>query len=62
MTDEEIEALGKKLRYSTNQMEETTGLLNVHRRIQLRYGEEYGITVSRSELGGLQAIIKLSMS
>lgn len=62
MTDEEIEALGKRLRYSTNQMEETTGLLNVHRRIQLRYGEEYGITVSRSELGGLQAIIKLSMS
>lgn len=62
ITDEEIEALGKRLRYSTNQMEETTGLLNVHRRIQLRYGEEYGITVSRSELGGLQAIIKLSMS
>jgi two-component system sensor histidine kinase YesM len=62
ITDEEIEALGKKLRYSTNQMEETTGLLNVHRRIQLRYGEEYGITVSRSELGGLQAIIKLSLS
>ncbi|WP_339265091.1 histidine kinase [Paenibacillus sp. FSL K6-1330] len=62
ITDEEIEALDKRLRYSTNQIEETTGLLNVHRRIQLRYGEEYGITVSRSELGGLQAIIKLSMS
>ncbi|MGE7826665.1 sensor histidine kinase [Paenibacillus sp. NPDC093718] len=62
ITDEEIEALGKRLRYSTNQMEETTGLFNVHRRIQLRYGEEYGITVSRSELGGLQAIIKLSLS
>ncbi|OZB92193.1 sensor histidine kinase [Paenibacillus sp. XY044] len=62
ITDEEIEALSKRLRYSTNQIEETTGLLNVHRRIQLRYGEEFGITVSRSELGGLQAIIKLSMS
>lgn len=62
MTDEEIEALGKRLRYSTNQIEETTGLLNVHRRIQLRYGEAYGIAVSRSELGGLQAIIKLSLS
>ncbi|MGG4343464.1 sensor histidine kinase [Paenibacillus lautus] len=62
ITDEEIEALGKRLRYSTNQIEETTGMLNVHRRIQLRYGEEYGITVSRSELGGLQVIIKLSMS
>lgn len=62
MTDEEIEALDKRLRYSTNQMEETTGLLNVHRRIRLHYGEEYGITVSRSELGGLQAIIKLGMN
>ncbi|WP_152397792.1 sensor histidine kinase [Paenibacillus cellulositrophicus] len=62
ITDEEIEALDKRLRYSTNQIEETTGLFNVHRRIQLRYGEEFGITVSRSELGGLQAIIKLSMS
>ncbi|MET3544746.1 two-component system sensor histidine kinase YesM [Paenibacillus favisporus] len=62
ITDEEIEALDKRLRYSMNQIEETTGLLNVHRRIQLRYGKEFGITVSRSELGGLQAIIKLSMS
>lgn len=62
ITDEEIEALDKRLRYSTNLMEETTGLLNVHRRIRLRYGEEYGITVSRSELGGLQAIIKLSLN
>lgn len=62
ITDEEIDALGKRLRYSTNQIEETTGLFNVHRRIQLRYGEEYGITVSRSELGGLQAIIKLSLN
>lgn len=62
ITDEEIEALSKRLRYSTNQIEETTGLFNVHRRIQLRYGKEFGITVSRSEIGGLQAIIKLSMS
>lgn len=60
ISDEELEELGKRLRYSTNQIEETTGLLNVHRRIQLRYGMEYGISVSRSELGGLQATIKLS--
>ncbi|MFD0715738.1 histidine kinase [Paenibacillus sp. GCM10027626] len=62
MTDQEIELLQKKLRYSTNQLEETTGMLNVHRRIQLRYGAEYGLTVSRSELGGLQVRIKLSIS
>lgn len=62
ITDEEIEQLRKKLRYSSKQIEETTGILNVHRRIQLRYGEEYGITVSRSELGGLRVRIKLSVS
>ncbi|GLI07795.1 hypothetical protein YDYSG_38250 [Paenibacillus tyrfis] len=61
ITDEEIDLLQKKLRYSSNRIEETTGLMNVHRRIQLRYGEVYGITVSRSELCGLQVIIKLSV-
>lgn len=60
--DEEIELLWKKLRHSTSRIEETTGILNVHRRIQLRYGEEYGLAVSRSELGGLQVRIKLSAS
>ncbi|MGI2297033.1 sensor histidine kinase [Paenibacillus sp. GXUN7292] len=62
MTDEQIEALDKRIRYGANQLEEMTGLLNVHRRIQLRYGEGFGITLARSELGGLQVIIKLSMN
>ncbi|WP_339287906.1 histidine kinase [Paenibacillus sp. FSL E2-0201] len=60
ISDAEIEQLQKRLRQSTIQMEETTGIINVHRRIQLRYGEEYGITVSRSALGGLQVRINLS--
>ncbi|WP_339266893.1 histidine kinase [Paenibacillus sp. FSL R5-0744] len=60
ISDAEIEQLQKRLRQSTTRMEETTGIINVHRRIQLRYGEEYGITVSRSALGGLQVRINLS--
>lgn len=60
ISDAEIEQLQKRLRQSTIRMEETTGIINVHRRIQLRYGEEYGITVSRSALGGLQVKINLS--
>lgn len=60
ISDAEIEQLQKRLRQSTTRMEETTGIINVHRRIQLRYGEEYGITVSRSSLGGLQVRINLS--
>lgn len=58
--DTEIEQLQKRLCQSTTRMEETTGIINVHRRIQLRYGEEYGIAVSRSALGGLQVRINLS--
>ncbi|MBY3624877.1 histidine kinase [Acinetobacter sp. CUI P1] len=60
ISDAEIAQLQKRLRQSTTRMEETTGIINVHRRIQLRYGEEYGITVSRSALGGLQVRINLS--
>ncbi|MNO17236.1 Sensor histidine kinase YehU [compost metagenome] len=59
ISDAEIEQLQKRLHQSTTRMEETTGIINVHRRIQLRYGEEYGITVSRSALGGLQVRINL---
>ncbi|WP_169082069.1 sensor histidine kinase [Paenibacillus sp. PL91] len=62
MTDEEMELLRKKLRHSANWIEATTGMMNVHRRIQLRYGEEYGITLSRSELGGLQVRMRLSVN
>ena len=61
ITDEEIEQLNLRLRQSSIRMEETTGLMNVHRRIQLRYGAAYGITMSRSELGGLQVKINLSV-
>jgi len=62
ITDKEIELLQKKLRHSTNHIEETTGIINVHRRIQLRYGEDYGLALSRSDLGGLMVRIKLSAS
>ncbi|WP_053375286.1 sensor histidine kinase [Paenibacillus sp. FJAT-27812] len=62
VTDEQIELLRKKLRHSANWLEATTGMMNVHRRIQLRYGEKYGIVLSRSELGGLQVRMNLNAS
>ncbi|UVI29430.1 sensor histidine kinase [Paenibacillus spongiae] len=41
--------------------QETTGLLNVHRRLRLKFGKDSGIAVSIGELGGLKvtAMIKL---
>ncbi|WP_442604486.1 sensor histidine kinase [Paenibacillus sp. KN14-4R] len=61
ISDEDIERLQKRLRLSSNRIEETTGIINVHRRIQLHYGEGYGITMSRSDLGGLKVRINLSV-
>ncbi|NQX66129.1 histidine kinase [Paenibacillus alba] len=62
VSDEEIKRLNTSLRRSELRMEETTGLVNVHRRIQLRYGVEYGITLARSALGGLKVRIHFGSS
>ncbi|MBW7461058.1 two-component sensor histidine kinase, partial [Paenibacillus sepulcri] len=54
--DAGMEELRRKLRVRDDQME-TTGLINVHRRIQLVFGQESGITLERSALGGLKVTI-----
>lgn len=51
---EGLERLRKWLAASDRAME-TTGILNVHRRLRLKFGSECGLTVYRSELGGLLA-------
>lgn len=38
---------------------ETTGMLNIHQRIRLLYGEPYGLSLSQSELGGLKVTMLL---
>ncbi|MGN7357213.1 sensor histidine kinase [Paenibacillus sp. SAF-054] len=38
---------------------EMTGMINIHRRILLTYGEGSGLFLSRSTLGGLQAAIRI---
>jgi len=52
LSDEQIAALAERLNETTRDLEKT-GILNVCRRIRLKYGEESGIRVSRSEYGGL---------
>ncbi|MCD9020608.1 sensor histidine kinase [Cohnella silvisoli] len=53
LTDLKMSSLRKQLEFHDDN-QETTGLLNIHRRIQLKYGMESGLTVSRSEWGGLK--------
>ena len=38
---------------------ETTAILNIHRRLQIRYGGSSGVTVSKGELGGLKFTIDI---
>ncbi|MBO9610557.1 MAG: histidine kinase [Paenibacillaceae bacterium] len=38
---------------------ETTGLVNVHRRLQLHFTPEYGLSFGKSELGGLKVIVAI---
>ncbi|GGD58254.1 sensor histidine kinase [Paenibacillus nasutitermitis] len=61
MTDVDMEHLNHKLKMSAHHIEDTTGIINVHRRIQIMCGPEYGITMSRSVLGGLRVAISLSL-
>lgn len=58
LTDADIEALQGTLSAVDDTME-ITGMLNVHRRIALRYGTGSGLSVSRSGLGGLMTEIAI---
>lgn len=52
LTDETIARLNEKLEHPAA-IKEKTGLINVCNRLKLAFGEDSGITVSRSSLGGL---------
>ncbi|MGO4542327.1 histidine kinase [Paenibacillus sp. 2TAB19] len=56
LDEEQLFRLQKSLASSDRAME-TTGILNVHRRLQLKFGQNCGLSVSRSELGGLKTQI-----
>ncbi|WP_339157532.1 histidine kinase [Paenibacillus sp. FSL W8-0186] len=60
LTDEQIRALNESL--SRPDEAETTGLLNIHQRIRLKFGQNSGLYVERSELGGLKATIRIVIS
>lgn len=56
MTQEAREALLNKLRGTMDQ-EMGCGLWNVNQRLQLRYGEQAGLDITESELGGLRVTL-----
>ena len=60
LTDAAIAAMQKKL--EAQRPTEITGMINIHRRLRLRYGEGCGVFLSRSPLGGLRVVLRISVS
>ncbi|OUS75811.1 hypothetical protein B1748_15395 [Paenibacillus sp. MY03] len=58
LTDERLEELNRPGNSLSDDIE-TTGMLNVHRRLILKFGPSYGLRISRSELGGMRVEINL---
>lgn len=60
MTDSEM----MKLELAMNNLEnniETTAIINIHRRIRLVYGQNSGVLISKSELGGLKVTLRIEI-
>jgi len=58
LTDESLANMRRRLENSDGSAE-ATGMVNVHRRIVLKFGPPYGVRVARSGLGGLSVEIRL---
>ncbi len=56
MTDEELELLQQKLEHS--EYDSHIGLLNVHQRIQLTFGNAWGLSVSKREPEGMCVLLR----
>jgi two-component system, sensor histidine kinase YesM len=61
LTDEKLLQMQEMLLSDTFEDMETTGMINIHRRIRLIYGTEnsIGLTLERSALGGLKVSLKI---
>ena len=60
LTDERLEELSARLRQNNDQEgEDSVALLNINRRLQILFAEQSGLTVSRSELGGMKATVTI---
>ncbi|HHY24049.1 MAG TPA: histidine kinase [Clostridiaceae bacterium] len=61
------EMCDKKIRQITDRLEagdsreEITGIINIHKRIRLKFGKNSGLSVAPSEIGGLKVIIHIEL-
>ncbi|MBD2866999.1 sensor histidine kinase [Paenibacillus arenilitoris] len=64
LTDEKLSELKSRLDVPSSLWEdrETTGLFNVHQRLRIHFGDEYGLRLDRSLLGGLKAAVHIPIT
>ncbi len=60
LTDDALCLLADSL--TNPDVEETTGLINIHRRLWLRFGEGYGLSFSRGDAGGLRVTMRIPIT
>ncbi|WP_317965000.1 histidine kinase [Paenibacillus sp. CCS19] len=60
MDEEQLEMLNARLT-STGETEEMTGMINIHRRMMLTYGEGSGLQLTRTEQNGLRVTICMKL-
>lgn len=60
LSDDVIKSIERKLG-SEDELSETTGIVNIHRRLVITCGDGSGISVSRGELGGLKVTIRIPL-
>lgn len=61
LSDEQLFKLQHRLQHNSEE-NEMTGIINIHRRLLLTYGESSGLTLERSELKGLKVRICIQMN
>lgn len=61
INNEELEKLQNTL-LSKDDSIEVTGILNIHWRIQLKFGPQNGLQVMKGELGGLKVVISIKLA
>jgi two-component system sensor histidine kinase YesM len=61
LTDEAIEKLKLRLDEGDITSEESIGLMNIHRRLQITFPLEGKMEISRSDLGGMKVILYIPL-
>ncbi|MCJ8012659.1 histidine kinase [Paenibacillus sp. KQZ6P-2] len=62
LTDDGLSQLTDKLAMTAKSGIETTGIVNVHRRLQIKFGSLSGLEVYRNDMGGLGVTMKIPLT